>query len=110
MILRVSATTYATGIYLSNNWYNPRQTSPPKPWPLNEIEELAVLQKLFQLAYAVPAELLVLEIDGVLFNSGITGKDGLASRSTLRRNPFSNLESRQKLRVYFCLYRAPVEL
>ena len=58
MILRVSATTYATGIYLSNNWYNPRQTSPPKPWPLNEIEELAVLQKLFKLAYAVPPELL----------------------------------------------------
>jgi hypothetical protein len=38
---------------------------PPKPWPLHEIEELAVLQKLFKLAYAVPAELFVLEIDGV---------------------------------------------
>src|SRR6516162_833480 len=44
---------------------NPRQTGTPKPWPLNEIEKVAVLQKRFQFAYTVPAELFVFEIHGV---------------------------------------------
>ena len=37
----------------------------PKSWPLNEIEEVTVLQEHFELAYAVPAELFVLEVHGV---------------------------------------------
>src|SRR5215469_6754938 len=49
----------------SSRQYNPRQTVAPKPWPLNEIEEVAVLQEHFKLPLAVAAELLVLEIDGV---------------------------------------------
>ena len=58
--------------FLSNGrlrWFsgrdNPRQTGTPKPWPLNEIEKVAVLQQRFEFAYAVPAELFVFEIHGV---------------------------------------------
>src|SRR5271157_142197 len=36
--------------------YHPPQTGPPKSWPLNEIEEVTLLQEHFELAYAVPAE------------------------------------------------------
>ena len=55
--------TAASGTH--SGQYHPPQTSPPKPWPFNEIEEVTVLQEHFELAYAVPAELFVLEVHGV---------------------------------------------
>jgi hypothetical protein len=45
--------------------YHPPQTRAPTPWPLNEIEKVAVFQERFELAYAVPAALFVLEVTGV---------------------------------------------
>jgi hypothetical protein len=50
---------------LHSGQYHPPQTGPPKSRPLNEIEKVTVLQERFELAYAVPPKLIVLEIDGV---------------------------------------------
>src|SRR5208337_3829545 len=53
------------GLRPHSGHYHPPQTGPPKSRPLNEIEEVTLLQEHFELAHAVPAELFVLEVHGV---------------------------------------------
>src|SRR5271157_4843110 len=53
------------GLRPHSGHYHPPQTGPPKSRPFNEIEEVTVLKEHFELAYAVPAELFVLEVDGI---------------------------------------------
>ncbi len=43
----------------------PFETGPPEAGTLDEIEEVAILQQLFELADAVAAELFVFEINGI---------------------------------------------
>ena len=50
-----------------------------KARPFNEIEEITVLQEHFELAYAVPAKLFVLEVHGELAGHYL-GKSKLTAR------------------------------